>query len=95
MDPRGWQSKRVKPTSLAELQHLVLPTRSKSQHAQGEQSPMRDWSCEDDLSHAEEETPPPHQQIEQTWKGWYYHRHIYKSIHTIWYPCYFSNNLNV
>ena len=60
MDPRGWQSKRVKPTSLAELQHLVVPTRSKSQHAQGEQSPVRDWSHEDDLSHAEEETPPPY-----------------------------------
>ena len=42
MGPRGWQSKRVKPTSLAKLQHLRVPTRSKSQHAQGEQSPVRD-----------------------------------------------------
>ena len=49
----------MKLTSLAELQHLVLPTRSKSQHAQDEQSPVRDWSREDDFSHAEEETPPP------------------------------------
>ena len=45
---------------LAELQHLGVPTRSKSQHAQGEQSPVGDWSHEDDLSHAEEETPPPY-----------------------------------
>ena len=95
MGSGGWQSKRVKPTSLAELQHLVVPTRFKSQHAQGEQSPMRDWSREDDLSHAEEETPPPHQQNHQTCKGWYYLRHVYKSSHTIWYLCYFSNNLNV
>jgi hypothetical protein len=91
----GWQSKRVKPTSPAKLQHLVVPTRSKSQHAQGEQSPMRDWSREDDLSHAKEETPPLHQQNDQTCEGWYYLRHVYKSSHTIWYPCYFSNNLNV
>ena len=50
MGPGGWQFRRVKPTSLVELQHLVVPTRSKSQHAQGEQSPMRDWSHEDDLA---------------------------------------------
>ena len=83
MGPRRWQSKRVKPTSPVELQHLVLPTRSKIQHAQSEQSPMRDWSREDDLSHAEEETPPPHQQNDQICEGWYYLRHIYKSSHTI------------
>lgn len=65
MGPRGWQSKIVKPTSTAELQHLVVPTRSKSQHAQDEQSSVRDWSREDDLSRAEEETPPPHQQNDQ------------------------------
>ena len=94
----GWQSKRVKPSSLAELQHLVVPTRFKSHIEQGEQSPMRDWSCEDDLSLAEEQSPPPHPQNDQTWKGWYYLRHVYKSSHAIcaiWYPCYFSNNLNV
>ena len=94
MGPGEWQSKRVKPRSPAELQNLVVSTRSKSQHTQGEQSPMRDWSREDDLSHAEE-TPPPHQQNDQTCKGWYYLRHVYKSSHTIWYPCYFSNNMNV
>jgi hypothetical protein len=83
MGPRGWQSKRMKPTSPIELQHLVVPTRSKSQHAQGEQSPVRDYSREDDLSLVEVETPPPHLQNDQTCEGLYYLRQVYKSSHAI------------
>ena len=83
MGPRGWKSKRLKPTSPAELQHLVVPTRSKSQHALGKQSPIRDWSHEGDLSLAEEETPPLHLQNDQTCEGWCYLRHVYKSSHAI------------
>jgi hypothetical protein len=83
MGPRGWQSKRVKPTSLAELQHLIVPTRSKSQHAQGEESPVRDYSREDDLSLVEVETPSPHPLNDQTCEDLYYLRHVYKSSHAI------------
>jgi hypothetical protein len=46
---------------------------------------MRDWSCQDDLCHVEEDTPTPHLQNGQTYEGWYYLRHVYQSIHTIWY----------
>ena len=64
---------------------------------------VNNWSCEVDLGHAEEEpseqTPiSTHLQNKESCLGWYYlidGMSINQFALAIWYPCYFSNNLNV
>ena len=70
MGPGGQRSKRVKLTNPAELQHVGVPTCSKSTTPQCEHSHVRDLSCQDHVGYAEEETPSPHQQNNQTGQGW-------------------------
>lgn len=71
MGPAGLLSKRVSSTTPVELQHIGVVTWCKSHHAQGEHSPVRDWSLQGDLVHAEEEAPTPTPRHDPTCDGWY------------------------